>query len=161
MSARKRYRPKHRPSTNTLFIAIQGQRFLSKADQAAAALRVHMAVDAVSQGKADKADWLEIFDAVNLIEQWNKVPKIMRGAGEFVDSIQNVVVGIMDRQKATGAKALHANELQALRDLSALWAEVLSGVTHADYFKAQEKVALRVQQVLRSKRTDVRVVEAV
>lgn len=161
MSTRKRYRPKHLKSANTLFIAIQGQRFLSKDDQTKAALALSLAVDDIAKGNGTRAQWMEVFDAINLIEQWNKVPKIMKGAAEFVDGIQNTVVSIMDRQKETGSKALKAEELKALRDLAGLFTDCLSVVTHSDYFKAQEKVALRVQQVLRSKSPGVRVVEAV
>lgn len=160
MSARKRYRPKHRASTNTLFIAIQGQRFLSKDDQARAALALSLAVGDISKGLGTRAQWMEVFDAVNLIEQWSKVPKIMTGASEFVDSIQNTVVSIVDRQKETADTELQAHELESLLSLVALFTDCLSVVTHADYFKAQEKVALRVQQVLRSKSPGVRVVEA-
>lgn len=161
MSTRKKFTPKWGRSPNNLFVAIQGARFLSKDDQAAEALRIQLAVDEIAKGQGQKEQWQQVFDAMNMIEEWSRVPKIMRGATDFVRSTQEVIIGVLDRQKATGSKALHADELRALRDLVGVWTDCLSVVTHSDYFKAQERVSKRLQAILRSKTPGVRVVEVV
>lgn len=161
MSGRKKFTPKWGRSPNNLFVAIQGSRLLSKDDQAAEALRLQLAFEEIAKGQGGKEQWQQMFDAMNMIEEWSRVPKIMRGAHDFVMSTQAAIVGILDRQKESGSKALYAHELQALCDLVGVWTDCLSVVTHADYFKAQERVAKRLQAILRSKTPGVRVVEVV
>jgi hypothetical protein len=141
MSARKKYRPRG-VAENPLFIAFTGVRLLSKADQAANALRLNMAVDDI--------------DMVNVMSDDRR---IMTGADEFVGSVQEAVMTILDRQKATGSKALYPAEIQILRDLVSLWTEILGVVTHHQYFKAQERVAIRVVQAIASKSPKLRVAE--
>ena len=72
--------------------------------------------------------------------------------------MQGVVVGILDRAK-TGARALYPSELDDLRGLSDLWAEVLSTVTHREYFECEDATHKRLSAILRSKTPGVRVGE--
>lgn len=159
MSARKRYRPKHRPSTNTLFVAMQGVMLLTQEDVAKASEPVTTAITHIAQGAGSQADWQAVFDALNMLEQFGRMPKVMRGAADYVHSMQTVIVGVLDRQRASGSKALYPGELEDLRGFVDQWAEVLSVVTHREYFEAEEKTHQRLVSILRSKTPGVRVVE--
>lgn len=144
---RKAYRPKP-VKTCTLQLAFQGVALLSKDDQAAQAKPVHDAVVAISQGNGNQASWSAIFDALNMVEQFNQMPQVMKGGRDYVESMQAVIVAILDRQRE-GKKALYPSELQDLRGFADLWADVLSTVTHRDFFVCQEKTHKRLVKVIR------------
>ena len=158
---RKRSNYQHRtPNPESWRIAMQGSMLLTKANQIARTAPVSDAVTLVSQGKATKNEWQAIFDAINMLDQFSRMPAVMRGASDWINSMQGVVVGILDRAK-TGARALYPSELDDLRGLSDLWAEVLSTVTHREYFECEEKMHQRLAAILKSKTPGVRVVEVV
>lgn len=161
MSARKAYRPKHRASTNTLFVAMQGVMLLTPQDVAKASEPVTTAITSIAQGAGSQTHWQAVFDALNMLEQFGRMPKVMRNAQDYIHSMQQVIVGILDRQRETGSKALHAHELADLRGFEDQWREVLSTVTCAEYFQCQEKTHKRLVSIIRSKTPGVRVVEAV
>jgi hypothetical protein len=156
---KKPRKPRH-ASPNSLWVALMGVRYLSADDQLKRAEAVALAVQDIKQGDAGKTQWSAVFDAVNMLEQFFKSPKIAKGTEGYIDEVQQVVVGIMDRQKQ-GKRALYAGEVEVLDDLSATWASVLSVVTHAEYFQAEEAVVRRVRQVLAGGDKSVRIVEAV
>lgn len=161
MSTRKRYRPKHRASTLSPFIAMQGVRLLSPEDVEKASEPVTTAITSIAQGGGSQEHWQSVFDALNMLEQFGRMPKVMRNADDYIGTMQEVIVGILDRKRDTGSAALHAHELADLRGFSELWKEVLSTVTCAEYFRCQEKTHKRLVSILRSKTPGVRVVEAV
>ncbi|MDE2403071.1 MAG: hypothetical protein KGL90_15555, partial [Burkholderiales bacterium] len=90
------------------------------------------------------------------------MPTVMRNAGDYINTMQGVIVKILGRQKATGTKALYPGELEDLRGMVDVWVELLSTVTHREYFTAEERAQKRLQTVLRAKNpvAGVRVVEA-
>lgn len=157
MSKRKAYRPKP-VKTCTLQLAAQGWAYLSKEDQEAKAAPVREAVAFIAQGKASKEHWSAIFDALNMVEQFNQMPKVMKGAGDYIESMQSVIVAILDRSKE-GKRALYPSELEDLRGFADLWADVLSTVTHRDYYVCETKTHKRLVQVIRTGE-GVRVLEA-
>jgi len=157
---RKAYRPKH-VNPGAWAIAMQGAMLLSKTDQVTRAMRVHDSVERISRGEHDMVDWRRLFDAVNMLDALSSMPSVMRGGREFVERLMGVVADAVERQRDTGTRALRAGELQALRELSALWAEVLGVVTHREFFEASERVERTVARVLRGDvRAGERVVEA-
>lgn len=161
MSKRKAYRP--RPArTDVLALAIQGQAKLAQADQDAMAAPLKAAVEQIRKGDAATADWQAVFDVLNMLDRFCTMPTVIRHGADYLNTMQGVVVQILDRQKATGTKALRANELEDLRGLGDLWVDLLGTVTHREYFLAQERSALKLQTVLHSKQTPggVRIVEA-
>ncbi len=160
MSVRKKYRPRG-VSVETWRIAMQGAMKLLPRDQEARVAPIRDAVDKISKGQAGKEDWQGVFDALNMLEQFSRMPKVMRGAADYVHSMQTVIVGVLDRQRASGSKALYPGELEDLRGFVDQWAEVLSVVTHREYFEAEEKTHQRLVSILRSKTPGVRVVEVV
>lgn len=158
MSKRKAYRPKP-IKTCTLQLAAQGCAKLSQADQAAKVAPIREAVELIAQGAAKKEHWAAIFDALNMTEQFNQMPRVMTGARDYVESMQFVIVGILDRAKE-GKRALYPSELDDLRGFADLWAEVLSTVTHRDYYVCEEKTHKRLVQVIRTGE-GIKVLEAV
>ena len=147
------------PNPQAWIIAIHGARLLSKHDQATRAMNLHICIDRIATGKAEIDDWRQVFDVCNLLEQFGKNPRVMRNAQEFIEHAQEQIVSIMDRQKADPkCKTLRAIELQALRDMETLWAEVLGVITHSEYFRAEQAVNERTRRVLAGQTNGARVV---
>ncbi len=143
----------------TLQLAIQGVAYLSKEAQAAGVAPVREAVSFIAQGKAAKEHWSAIFDAMNMLEQFNQMPQVMKGGRDYIESMQTVIVGILDRAKE-GKRALYPSELEDLRGFADLWADVLSTVTRRDYYVCETKTHQRLVQVIRTGK-GVKVLEAV
>jgi len=144
---RKKYRPKP-IKTCTLQLAVQGWAYLSKEDQESLVEPICEAVLCIFKGAGTKEHWSAIFDALNMLEQFNKMPQVMTGARDYIESMQTVIVNILDRYKE-GKRALYPSELDDLRGFADLWADVLSTVTHNDYYVCAEKTHKRLVQVLR------------
>lgn len=160
MSARKRYKPRG-VSPVSWQIAIQGSCLLSKADQDSRVTLLSEAVEKIAKGEGTKQVWQAVFDCMNMLEAFSRMPKVMRNANDYIESMQAVIVGLLDRQKQTGTKALYPSEMADLRGLVEVWADVLSTVTHAEYFQAEERTHQRLKAILSSKTRGVRVVEVV
>ena len=154
---RKKYRPKP-VKTCTLQLAMQGWAYLSDEDQCARVVPVREAVSFISKGAGTKEHWSAIFDALNMLEQFNQMPQVMTGAEDYIQSMQTVIVNILDRAKE-GKRALYPTELEDLRGFADLWADVLSTVTHRDYYVCETKTHKRLVQVLREGK-GVKVLEA-
>lgn len=160
MSNRKRYKPRG-VSPISWQIAIQGSCLLSKSDQDVRVNLLSEAVEKIAKGDGTKQVWQAVFDCMNMLEAFSRMPKVMRNANDYIESMQAVIVGLLDRQKKTGTKALYPSELADLRGLVEVWADVLSTVTHAEYFQAEERTHQRLKAILSSKTRGVRVVEVV
>lgn len=146
MRKRSKYRP--RPVNPTAhLVAIQGAAWLSQDDQTVWALEMDAAITAVARGKAKTEEWKVIFDSVNLVEALVRMRRA-RDPGGLVDAAQEACVAILDRQRDTGSKAVHAAELAALHDLRAGWVTLMSGITQADRFQAGELVQRKVHHAL-------------
>lgn len=160
MRKRSSYRPKGVNPTAHL-MAMMGAAALSPTDVLIRAERVRLAVDQACMGQATPADWRQVFDAVNMAEQFIRM-RIAQGK-EVVEDLQTKIEAIHDRQRATGTRALHADERATLRDFAADYATILSGVTQQQYMQAQRGVEERVRRILSGERipASVRVVEAV
>ena len=148
---RKKYRQKP-VNLNVLALAGIGQSKLTQADQEERIAPARLALEQITKGQASKADWQAIFDVINMLDRFVKMPTVMRHGKDYLNTIQGVVVQILDRQKATGTKALYPSELEDLRGLVELWAELLSTVTHREYSTAEERAHSRLVSVLRAKK---------
>ena len=160
MRKRSSYRPKGVNPTAYL-MAMMGNATLSRTDVLIRAERVKLAVDQACMGQATPADWRQVFDAVNMAEQFIRA-KVCEGR-EVVEGLQETIEAIHDRQRATGTKALHQAERDMLKDFAADYAGILSGVTQQQYMQAQRAVEDRVRRILSGERipASVRVLEAV
>ena len=158
---RKKYRQKP-VNLNVLALAGIGQSKLTTEDQEARIAPPRLALEQITKGQASKADWQAIFDVINMLDRFVRMPTVMRHGRDYLNTIQGVVCTILDRQKSTGTKALYPSELEDLRGLVELWAELLSTVTHREYSMAEERAHARLVSVLRAKKPiqGVRVCEA-
>jgi hypothetical protein len=145
MRKRSSYRPRHVNPTAHL-MAMMGACALSRDDVLIRADNLRAKVELVAQGKATQDDWRWIFDCLNAVEELCLM-KIARGL-EVVESVQELMAEVLDRQKTTGTKALRASELAALRDFAADYTAILSGVTQQQYMTAQRRVEDRIRRVL-------------
>jgi hypothetical protein len=142
----KSYRP--RPvNREAHLVAIMGAALLSQDDQEDWVDRIDRALYAVACGDATQADWREVFDALNLVEQLVIMRKAQDPNG-LVQAVQDACVAILDRQRATGAASLLGNELSALFELREAFVTLLSGITHGERFQAGEAVRHRLRRAL-------------
>ena len=156
---RKKYRPRG-ARVDAITLAIMGQCRLSQQDQLDKAAPLRMAVDAIAAGTATQADWQAVFDVVNIMDRFVTMPTVMRGGLDYLETIQDVILGILDRQKTSGTKALYPSELADLRGLVEVWQDVLSVVTHREFFTADERSHKRLVSVIRGGGSGVSVVSA-
>lgn len=161
MSKRKRYRPKP-VNPNVLALACIGQSKLTAEDQEARIAPPRLALEKITKGQASQADWQAIFDVINMLDRFVKMPTVMRHGKDYLNTMQGVVVTILDRQKSTGTKVIYPGELEDLRGLVDLWSELLATVTHREYSMAEDRAHARLVSVLRSKKAQpgVRICEA-
>ena len=82
MSARKRYRPKG-VSADSWKIAIQGSCLLSKSDQKVRVNLLSDAVEKIGKGQGSKEIWQSVFDCMNMLEAFSRMPKVMRNANDY------------------------------------------------------------------------------
>lgn len=148
-----------RRDVNAIALAMHGASLLAKHDQTVQALNTRMAIDDVLRGTRSVENWRVVFDMTNLIEELCRNPRVARGAGEFVTSLQGAIVAIMDRHKANGSTAMHASEAAVLNDAHALFVELLSVITYRDLSQAQAGVSERIRHALASREPGVVVVE--
>lgn len=157
---RSAYRPRG-VNPHAHLMAMQGSMKLSRDDALQRAEQLSISVLYASRGTATTDDWRHVFDAINMAEAWVQMGVASDATGAIA-ALQDVVVAIMDRARATGTRALRAPELAALRDFAATYADLLVGVTHSEYFQAQERVEQRVRRVLAGEvMACARVIEAV
>lgn len=145
---RKRYRP--RPVNPVAYLAgIMGAALLTRDDVIRFAEDVHEAVDAARQGKADKPHWQSIFTAINLMDELIRM-RLAQDPEGAIGQMQSTVATILNRSIDRGTKALLPDELATLRDIAATYTDLLSGLTHAQLFAAQERVDRKILQALRT-----------
>ena len=126
--------------------------------QRAGALR--MAVDAACRGHGTKADWMLVFDAVNMTEQWARTGLV--SGQDSIEELQAHILAALDRKRLNGTTGLTVDERVALAAFACDYASILSAVSNRDYFDAQRAVESRVRRVLSGERmpAGVHVVEA-
>jgi hypothetical protein len=153
----KKYTPKG-VNRESWKVAMQGAMLLSETDQAIRANRVRDAVALIAAGSGDVVAWSSVFDAVNLLEQFSRSPKIMTGAADYILSMHIVISAVLERRK-NGGDDIRPAEVQDLRDFADLYAEVLSVVTHHEYRIAEEKTRQRLWAIRNSCTKGVTVLE--
>ena len=158
MKPRKKYRP-YGINPQAHMMAMMGACALSPIDVTRRAFRLRECVELAAKGQALQDDWRHVFDCINVVEQLARM-KVVKGL-DVLEALQDVVEGIHERHKATGTRALRFDELAALRDFSADYASVISGVTQQQYMTAQRGVEDRIRRILSGERipASLRVVE--
>lgn len=134
-----------------LALASIGQSKLTQEDQEARIAPPRLALEQITKGQESQADWQAIFDVINMLDRFVKMPTVMRHGKDYLNTVQGVVKTILDRQKETGTKAIYPGELEDLRGLVDLWTELLATVTHREYSMAEDRAHARLVSVLRAK----------
>lgn len=145
---RKKYRPRGVNPVSYL-ATIMGAALLTRDDVIRFAENVHAAVDAVRQGNAEKHHWQSIFNAINLMDELIRM-RLAQDPHGVIGEMQGTVSAILTRAAERGTKALLADELATLRDIAATFTDLLSGLTHAQLFNAQERVDHKIAHALRT-----------
>jgi hypothetical protein len=158
MRKRSSYRPRH---VNPLahITALKGASLLDQADRNAFNAPVQAAVDSIAAGVANRDHWQALFDAVNTLEQLFRVG-LAEDWREWFEGAQEQVVGILDRQRDTGSRALYPAELATLRELAGTWADILEVVSCREMFNAQAAASVKVRNALAGGVASARIVEA-
>ena len=146
MRKRSTYRPRGVNPTAHL-MAIHGAALLSKDDRTIWALQMREALDAVREARATRQHWDTIFDAVNLAEELVRMRLASDPSGVIRDAKQ-ACADIIQRMQTTGTRAARAGELAALWDLEAAMIDILAGITHAERFRAEERIRARTAAAL-------------
>jgi len=146
MRKRSTYRPRGVNPTAHL-VAMRGAALLSRDDRTVWALELRGALDAVREARATKAHWDTVFDSVNLAEELVRVRLASDPSGVISDA-QQACADIIQRQQTTGTRAARAGELAALWDLEAAMIDILAGITHAERFRAEERIRARIAAAL-------------
>lgn len=146
---RKAYRKKW-VTTDTVQIASMGARRLDALDVARFMLPLRGAVSAIIEGRAERTDWVCVFDAVNVAEQ---LCPVLAGKDwrEWVTQTQADVLAAYD---GTG-------DAQALHHVADAFAELLGVVTCRQMLEAQTGAARKVHAAVVAGRSNnkVRVVD--
>jgi hypothetical protein len=146
---KKKYKP--RPINPLAYkVAMQGAAKLTVDDVLRFVLSVDVAVINARKGEIDKAGWQSIFNAINMLEAFIRM-KIAFDEDGAIEHMQQTVIGILDRMKERGTKTLYAQEIETLMNIRATYAQVLSNVTHSQYFDAEEIVQKRLSNVMNQK----------
>lgn len=135
---RKAYRPRGVNPTSHA-VAITGASLLSIDDRTIWALQLDDAITAVGRGDASVGHWTTLFNAVALAEQLVR-DRLATDSGGVVSAAQQACVDILQR---TGTRSVRSKELTALRNLQEDWISMLEGITHAQKFRAEERIELR------------------
>lgn len=158
MRKRSSYRPRH-INPQAYVTAIKGASLLDQSDRNAFNAPVQSAVDSIASGVAGRDHWQTVFDVVNTLEQLFRAG-LAKDWREWFEGAQERVVGILDRQRETGSRALYPAELATLRELAATWADILEIVSCREMFNAQERAAVKVRNALAGGVPGARIVEA-
>lgn len=158
---RKAYRPAG-VNVHAHLMAMQGAALLTLDDRIAWQANLADALAAVRTGEAQREQWATLFDAINITEELVRM-RLARDEHDVVPRAQAAVCAVLDRLQATGVRAVRAEELRALGEVVAAFADLMAGITHAQRFAADQRVATRVRRVLSSpapQEPGVRVIDA-
>ena len=152
--------PKHTANPQAFMVAIRGAMGLDTHDQLTRAARVRASVDQLIAGDNSTPIWRDIFDAVNMLIAFGRLKVIKDGAKELGEELMGTVSAAMDRQKSTGSSCLRPVEVESLRYMAGVWADVLAIVSCREYFEAEQMVVRVVSNALkRGTHGGVRVLE--
>jgi len=142
----KSRKPRHTANPQAFMVALMGVRLLSKPDQQKRTDALNAAVQNAITGQDLRNAWCVIADALNVTEMLLKMPSVAKGGSDYIKKANALVGSILDRYADKDTTSLYPHEVRALHELSELWQELLSVVTNAELFKAEEQVVKRVMQ---------------
>jgi hypothetical protein len=143
---RKKYTPKN-INPASWQIGFQGSFKLSVHDALLRAEKLNIAVDEIITGKNTVTNWRDIFNALNMAEMWVRQGVINAESKDAIEETQSSIVDIHGRL-AQGTKALYPGEIAQLHGFCEDYADILTHVTHSQYFKAEQAVERKLRQIL-------------
>lgn len=123
-----------------------GQRVATLDEALIMAQRMGSAVELITQGRAEPADWGTVVDVLNLVEALVTLD-VLAGQAEVM-RLMGVMTVVLERRAGQGTQALYASELADLRGLSAVWAEAVQAVPLDALRRAEQMVVARQQRIL-------------
>ena len=141
--------PRHIANPQSFMVAMMGARSLDTNDQLSIAFKVRESVDKLISGDNSNPVWRDIFDTVNMLIAFGKMKVIKTGAKDLGDELMDAVEGAMNRQKETGSNCLRPCEIDSLKYMATLWANVLQVVSCREYYEAEQKVLRVTENALR------------
>lgn len=143
MKKRSAYKPRNiNPKAH--LVALMGVQFMSPMDQMSRVIGLNAAIHNVIRAHQLQEAWCVVVDAVNTIEQLLKMPSVAKGGEDYIRHINGAVSAILHRYQIKNTPALYPGEVNTLHELGELWQELLTVVTHAEFFKAEEAVVRHV-----------------
>jgi len=115
---------------------------------------VQVAIESLCQGHWDAhKDWNPLFMALNRIESMLTLKRAADNG--LIGEAQSVFVAALDRQKATGATAFKAAEMAIIREVGAVYGDLLREITHRDFQAACKHTDANVQRIVRQRGPNV------
>lgn len=139
---RSSYRPK-RVNLQAHLLAIQGACCLSKDDALARAWAVSLAVADIAKGVHSVQSLKAICYAVNMAEAFCDAG-LCKDESHLITDTERTVAKVVER----GQDAPTPEELAMLVDFAANYGDIVSRVTHQEYFAAEQLVLSRVRRAL-------------
>ena len=111
---------------------------------------VQVAIESLCQGHWDAhQDWQPLFMALNRIES---MLKLQRAADNgLIDEAQAVFAAALDRQVATGTTAFKAAEMAIVREVGAVYGDLLREITHRDFQVACKHTDANVDRIVKQR----------
>ena len=138
------------PGVTPLQLAQYQSSLLTPAEWVEQVQPVQVAIESLCQGYWDAHnDWQPLFVALNRIES---MLKLQRAADNgLIDEAQQTFVTAMDRQQATGASAFKASEMLIIREVGAVYGDLLREITHKDFQNACKHTDANIQRILKQR----------
>lgn len=147
MSRKRNHRMQHRPALPTMFAQVMADQRTATPEQAVVmAARMGVAVEAITRGHADSADWGTVVDVVNMVEALIALG-LMDGQAEVL-RLMGVLAVVLERRAGQGTHALYASELADVRSLSGVWAEAVQALPLGALRRAEQMVLARQARML-------------
>lgn len=149
---RKATKRKIRPvCTNTLEIAAYNASKFTVAELNAQMIPMQRAIDDLARG-----DWSDEFMWKNLIECLNRIEALLKlnhvPDQGFIAKAQEVYETIHNRNLSTGSTACRAEELAIVREVVAIYAQLLKEATHGQLIRAEANVRANVERIVQTRR---------
>lgn len=137
---RKRSSYKPRPSGPGVLLAILSRNRPVDSDEALrGSLSVHLAADAIRQGKATGDDWRRLMMATNIVEMLCQLG-VVKDEDGAIEALQSKLLTILTRINATHKTALWGDELRDINEFVAIYADILPSLTRQELYSARAAV---------------------
>ena len=138
------------PGVTPLQLAQYQASLLTPAEWVEQVQPVQVAIESLCQGHWDAHnDWQPLFIALNRIESMLKLKRAADNG--LIDEAQQTFVTAMDRQKATGASAFKTSEMLIIREVGAVYGDLLREITHKDFQNACKHTDANIQRILKQR----------